>query len=138
MALTYQEKINLISGYAPIQVDLEDYMHIGASQFAINFMDTQKVIDTANQDAYSYLQKIQQLSTTVVNLEANNKKFLLTSFARAFIMIMLSQFPGLTMNQVQTTTPAEFETFIDGAIQTVFERIAGVMKVEKQAYDAAV
>jgi len=127
----------------------QGFVLIGASRFANDFLETEKVFDTIdntdpinpvsiNQDANIYLNKMHNFAVRVLNMQANRQGGLVNSIQNAFIIVLVDLVPNLAIEQL-----ADTEGFIqgnmealEGVMKVVFERLSGVTQKEKQEYDS--
>lgn len=140
MALNFDDQIRITGGQVFTQI--KDYAHVGAVQFANDFIETYKDFPTVdvdgitqiNQHAYSYVTKMLSFCNQVLNIEANNRRFLIDSIVRMIVTIGARKVTTVTIGQVSQYDGAQWQSFISNVIDTVFERLSGVTKIERQAY----
>jgi hypothetical protein len=133
MALNIQDQISLFG--KPIgDKKLIDFVFQGAVNFASQFYDTAKDVDSETQpDAYSYRTKILRVCDQVKHLEMNRSFGLLSTLEREFISVV--GLSGVTISQVNNATPAQWMSFITTNIKEVFENLGGVIIQEAAQYN---
>lgn len=141
MALTFRDQIKIIEG-EPFP-DLEKFISIGAVTYANQFLTNHKVFDSsvdqqtgiqANAEAASYLSKMLGFANAILNYERDNKKFILDSIKRNFVVIMAIERPNVDYSQVTGKPDYVWESFITDQMPTIFERMSGITLKEIQSY----
>lgn len=135
MNLTLKEQQELSTS-----AEFQGIVIIGASRFANDFMETEKVIPTPDQnlDAVGYLNKMHQFAMKVLNYQVNKQGGLINALQNIIFIVIANKQNWKVIDLKggdKFGKKWESDAGFNEIILTSFERLSGVTKKEKEDYD---
>ena len=144
MNLTLEEQLELSRSS-----EFQGIVEIGASRFANDFMESEKVFDiidktdpqnpvNINQEASGYLNKMHQFAVKVLNHQVNKQGGLINALQNIIFIIMADKQNWKVIDLKggdKFSKKWENDAGFNEIILTAFERLSGITKKEKIDYN---
>jgi len=117
----------------PGENGLLELVHQGSNQFAFEFMTTYTVFDMqdpVNELATSYVNKMVSIVNRVLRADGRS----IGQLNR--VMVTLIGNSGVTIQQINSASISDWESFILANMKQAFELAGNVLRQEKTAYEA--